>query len=92
MNDPRLTQLVQAAILIARDMQASRGTIHDPRPAALECLLSQALVLDAPAQPSGPPDTLSKYCINCELPATEMDWHPTDNRNICPRCATPLRP
>lgn len=85
MNNARLTSLIEAAIVITQDMKAKRGPLEDPRPAALECLLRQALTLDAPDAVEPP------ACQACGLPHSAMDWHPADNRNHCPACGEPCR-
>lgn len=85
----RLHELIGAAITIAENMQTVRGPLDDPRPAALVVLLTQARDMDLTTPP--PPAAPRVAVCRCGLAVSEMNWHPTDNMNICPRCSAPLR-
>lgn len=81
LHPPNITQRTAAALELTAAMLESLlppGT--DPRLIMLHGLVREM----APK----PPPVLA--CPRCRMPRAEMEWHPADNRNQCPRCTASL--
>jgi len=80
----KLTEANAAALCIIAELFADLCV--DGEDARVQMLFAMAAKL-GPAAPLPRTD-----CPRCALPIALMEWHPSDNRNLCSRCSSPLRP